>query len=311
MKLIGELHEVYGRRCRAPAPSARVALMQAWAERARASTRVPGGGGVAAVLGTADPQGAAGPAAPPLRPQPDHARAVPDRRRGGGLPQPPGHAARSASEIRKDLHRIRVSSPRGVTHRGARARPPARLGVAGADHPVRRRVGRVGQVDLHRAGDPRPLDHERERIRVRPEQVALGRRRPAPSRRRRSQREVRVVDPQLAVATPRPGSGRATTAGHGGEGQQHDVGQPGRQAGGAEPELGREQPGHGRRGQPEPPGDREALRVARCGCATAARVRRPAPYGHPAGWRRAMTVAGVVRPAARPGAAAAGVRPPR
>ena len=90
MKLIGELHEVYGAPVPAGGTQRAVALMQAWASQRGVNPMMPGVG-VAAVLGTAARKELRDRLLQALRPQPDHARAVPHRRRGGQLPQPPGH----------------------------------------------------------------------------------------------------------------------------------------------------------------------------------------------------------------------------
>ena len=74
MKLIGELHAVYGRPVEGTGTQRAAALIQAWAER-RGINPLRVGGSVAAAMGTAAAQGAAGPAAQALRAQPEHPRA--------------------------------------------------------------------------------------------------------------------------------------------------------------------------------------------------------------------------------------------
>ncbi len=214
LKLIGELHEVYG-------------------------VPVPGVGGQRAialvhVLGAA------------ARRQPDAARR--GRRRGARHRGPQG-AARPAAQarsgrnlttlgpfltgaavasylnrratrslgdrIRNDLrkqqpqgHRRRAAA--GLTRRCSAAASRSR--VARADHPVRRRVGRVVQHHLHGAADPRPLHHERQRVGADAEHLAPPGARPAASRRPRTAPAAARRRPAVRRRRPRPGSGPATTA---------------------------------------------------------------------------------------------------
>ena len=96
------------------------------------------------------------------------------------LPQPAGHAAPGrGGPARPGQQRLPPAITAGSATSGlGRALPvsgqaaPRPVRVAGAHEPVRRRVGRVVEVDADPAGDPRPLDDEGERVGVAAEQVA-------------------------------------------------------------------------------------------------------------------------------------------
>jgi hypothetical protein len=87
LKLIGELHEIYGPAITGSTTQKAMALLQGWAGRRGVNPLVPGGA-MATVLGTGDPQ-----ATPRLDPQavrakPHLPRAVPDRRGDRQLSEP-------------------------------------------------------------------------------------------------------------------------------------------------------------------------------------------------------------------------------
>jgi hypothetical protein len=90
LKLIGELHEVYGQPIRGGMAERALALLQGWSNQRGVNPLLPG-----RHRSWHDrSQRAAEDAAAPLRAQPDHARPAAHRRRGGRLSQPTGHPER-------------------------------------------------------------------------------------------------------------------------------------------------------------------------------------------------------------------------
>ena len=195
IKLIGELQELYGQPVAGGHAQRAISLLQAWAGRRGVSLMVPGRG-AAAVLGTA--------ARHELRD-----RLV--RRFGRNLttlgPIFTGAAVAAclnrratvhlAEEVRKDLaKRLPPAITQAVRPGAAVQRVGQPVRVAGADEPVRRRVGRVVEVDADAAGDPRALDDERQRVGVAAEQVPALLRAERPGGGDGGQRQAGVVHAQ-------------------------------------------------------------------------------------------------------------------
>ena len=104
LKLIGELHEVYGQPLPGGADQRAVALIQAWASQRGVNPMVPGVG-VARCSAPPPARNCGTRLLQPLRPQPDHAGAVAHRRGGRQLPQPAGHPGARRAAPARDLRR--------------------------------------------------------------------------------------------------------------------------------------------------------------------------------------------------------------